>query len=384
MSQPLARMRCTKPYIAVCVGTRPELIKVWSLFAPARDAGLNLRLIHTGQHYDLEMDRDIRDELAMPLPAVHIGIGSADHATQTANVLTGLESVLGDDPPLAVLVQGDTNSAMAGALWASKRAIPVGHIEAGLRSGDRTMPEELNRILIDHLADWLYAPTTTSAANLAREGIPAHRVVVTGNTVVDALLHMTDRLDGSDSLDDFDVTPGQFALVTLHRPANVDDPVARREVLEAIDSVRREHSLAIAFPIHPRTERQLGTGDRRLLHTWHVRPPQGYRQTLQLIRAAAIVLTDSGGIQEEACVLQTPCIVLRSTTERPEAVEVGAARVTNRNPGLIHSALGDLLGRAPWPNPFGDGTAGDSIIQHLRTATRALGRTGTADMDALN
>ncbi len=384
MSRPLERVRSTNPYIAVCVGTRPELIKVWSLFAPAKAAGLNLRLIHTGQHYDLEMDRDIRDELAMPLPAVHIGVGSADHATQTANVLTGLESVLGDDLPLAVLVQGDTNSAMAGALWASKRAIPVGHIEAGLRSGDRTMPEELNRILIDHLADWLYAPTAASAANLAREGIPAHRVVVTGNTVVDALLHMTDRLDDSGSLHDFDVTPGRFALVTLHRPANVDDPVARREVLEAIDSVRREHNLAIAFPIHPRTERQLGTSDRRLMRMWHVRPPQGYRQTLQLIRAAAVVLTDSGGIQEEACVLQTPCIVLRSTTERPEAVDVGAARVTDRNPALIRASLDSLLGRAPWPNPFGDGTAGESIIQHLRAATKALGRAGAGDLDTLN
>ena len=377
-------MRRTKPYIAVCVGTRPELIKVWSLFAPAEAAGLNLRLIHTGQHYDLEMDRDIRDELAMPLPAVHIGIGSADHATQTASVLTGLESVLGDDPPLAVLVQGDTNSAMASALWASKRLIPVGHIEAGLRSGDRTMPEELNRILIDHLADWLYAPTTTSAANLAREGIPAHRVVVTGNTVVDALLHMTDRLENSGSLHDFDVTPGRFALVTLHRPANVDDPVARREVLEAIDSVRRKHNLAIAFPIHPRTERQLDTGDRDLLRKWHVRPPQGYRQTLQLIQSAAIALTDSGGIQEEACVLQTPCIVLRSTTERPEAVEVGAARVTNRDPALIRAALEDLLGRAPWPNPFGDGTAGESIVRHLEAATRALDPAGAGDRDTLN
>ena len=160
------------PYVAVCVGTRPELIKVWSLFAAAQTAGLSLRLIHTGQHYDSEMDRDIRVELEMPAPAVEIDIGSADHATQTANILTGLESALGHDPPAAVLVQGDTNSALAGALWAAKRAIPVGHVEAGLRSGDRTMPEELNRIVIDHLADWLYAPTETSASNLAREGIP--------------------------------------------------------------------------------------------------------------------------------------------------------------------------------------------------------------------
>ena len=374
-------MRCKKPYIAVCVGTRPELIKVWSLFAPAKAAGLDLRLIHTGQHYDPEMDRDIRVELEMPTPAVQVNAGSADHATQTANILAGLESALGRDLPAAVLVQGDTNSALAGALWASKRAIPLGHVEAGLRSGDRTMPEELNRIVIDHLADWLYAPTATSASNLAREGIPPDRVLVTGNTVVDALNHMIDRLEDDGGLHDFDVAPGQFALVTLHRPTNVDDTDARREVLQVIDAVRREHNLAIAFPIHPRTESRLGPSDRQLLRTWHVRPPLGYRHTLQLIRAAAVVLTDSGGIQEEACVLQTPCIVLRSTTERPEAVDVGAARVTNRDAAQIHAALDELLGRAPWPNPFGDGTAGRSIIAQLRKATASLGRADAHGMD---
>ena len=366
-------MRCEKPYVAVCVGTRPELIKVWSLFAAAKAAGPSLRLIHTGQHYDSEMDRDIRVELEMPAPAVEIDIGSADHATQTANILTGLESALGRDPPAAVLVQGDTNSALAGALWASKRAIPVGHVEAGLRSGDRTMPEELNRIVIDHLADWLYAPTETSASNLAREGIPGARVVVTGNTVVDALIHVMHRLEADGGLHGFDVEPGGFALVTLHRPANVDDADARREVLQAIDAVRRKRGLAIVFPIHPRTESRLEPSDRRILQAWQVRPPLGYLQTLRLMRAAAVVLTDSGGIQEEACVLQTPCIVLRSTTERPEAVDVGAVRVTNRDVSQVLAALDELPGGAPWPNPFGDGTAGQSIVAHLRTALAASG-----------
>ena len=173
--------------------------------------------------------------------------------------------------------------------------------------------------------------------------------------------------------DGFGVEPGGFALVTLHRPANVDDPNARREVLHAIDAVRRERGLAIVFPIHPRTENRLDPSDRRILQAWRVRPPLGYLQTLRLMRTAAVVLTDSGGIQEEACVLQTPCIVLRSTTERPEAVEVGAARVTNRDVSQVLAALDELLGRAPWPNPFGDGTAGRSIVDHLRTALVASG-----------
>ena len=351
---------------AIVVGTRPEIIKMAPLVRACRARGVPHLLLHTGQHYSFEMDGVFFAELGLPPPDVNLEVGSGTQTYQLASTLRGMEAVLAEHRPDVVLVEGDTNSVLAAALAANKAGIAVGHVEAGLRSYDRRMPEEINRILTDHLADHLFPPTEKSRATLRGEGIPDGRILVTGNTVVDELLLQRERARRPGLLERFGVTKGRFALATLHRAENVDDPVRLRGCLRGLAAVAAAFDLAVLAALHPRTQARIATLDPGLTGGLRVLPPLGYLDFLGLHAEAALMLTDSGGLQEEACCLGVPCVTLRDNTERPESVEAGANVLAGAEPDRIVACARQMLPRrGGWTNPFGDGHAGERIVDHL-------------------
>jgi UDP-N-acetylglucosamine 2-epimerase (non-hydrolysing) len=328
--------------------------------------GLDFFVLHTGQHYSYEMDGAFFEQLELPAPKYNLNVGSGTHAEQTGKIMMGVEKVLLDEEPDVVLVQGDTNTVLAGALAACKLHIPVGHVEAGLRSFDRNMPEEINRIVADHVSDYLYAPTETSKSNLLREGIPEEKILVSGNTVVDAIKqNIALALKKKEPLSAYSVSEEEYFLVTLHRVENVDDPIRFETILKSLKEIGRLFYLPVLFFIHPRSEKMvksfnLDTGGITLL------PPCGYLDFILLELKAKLVLTDSGGVQEECCVLGTPCVTLRDNTERPETISVGSNLLAGANIDAIVRSVEAMIGkRGNWRNPFGDGRAGEFILNHL-------------------
>jgi len=357
--------------IFTVVGTRPEIIKVAPVVRACIDNHVTNRIVHTGQHYSYELDSLIFEDLSLPIPDYNLKIGSGSHAEETAKALVGLEAFFREHSPRLVLVQGDTNSALAGALAASKLHIPVGHIEAGLRSFDREMPEEKNRILIDHISDILFAPTRVSAENLAREGIPDARTFVTGNTIVDSVnlgLHILEA-KSKDALTKAVTDVDDFLLMTLHREENVDSEPRLRRILRGVSLASTKLGKEVVFPAHPRTVKRIKQYDIPMPDSVHLTQPNGYLDFLRLEKDADLILTDSGGVQEEACILGVPCVTLRTSTERPETVKVGANYLSGNDPGEIVNAT-ELMtnARRHWQNPFGDGKAGarilDAIVQN--------------------
>ena len=354
-------------HTAYVLGTRPEIIKLAPLIQASVRDGLAFSIIHTNQHYDWQMDKVFFDELDLPEPNYHLGIGSLPHGEQIGRMLVGLERALLAQRPTTVAVQGDTNSALAGGLAASKLGIPVAHVEAGLRSHDRSMPEEINRVLIDHLSDYLFCPTLLQAGYLEKEGIPSNRVHVTGNTIVDAtLLHAERALQRSDILSKIGLSKSQYGLLTCHRPSNTDDPAHFAALMKAVATIADDFGFDLVFPVHPR----LGEAQRRAAGC-HSRirliEPVGYLDMLALLHGAALILTDSGGIQEEACILQRKCLVLRLNTERPEALESGGCTLpASLEADELRVAAHELLQRSvAWVNPFGDGCAHRHILEVL-------------------
>lgn len=346
------------------VGARPNFVKAAPVLrALAGRPGVRQILVHTGQHYDANMSDVFFRQLGIPAPDVSLGVGSGTHAAQTAQVLTGMESLLLERRPDVVVVYGDVNSTMAAALAAAKLNIPVAHVEAGLRSGDRTMPEEINRIVVDHLADLLFTPSRDGDRNLAREGVPSKKIRFAGNAMIDTLIRLLPAAErpAVPGLD------GPYALVTVHRPANTDDPAALAKLMRAL--VRISAATTVVFPIHPRTRKRLAgagfkapAGGRLLLLE-----PLGYLEFLALQRDAALVITDSGGIQEETTYLGVPCLTVRTTTERPVTVTEGTNRLVRdcaRLPEEARAALrrGRRAGRRP---KFWDGRAGERIAAGL-------------------
>ncbi len=351
---------------AIVVGPRPEIIKMAPLVRACRARGLPYLLLHTGQHYSFEMDGVFFAELGLPAPDVNLDVGSGTQVYQVSSAMSGLEPILEEHRPDVVLVEGDTNSVLAAALAANKAGIRVGHVEAGLRSYDRSMPEEINRVLTDHLADFLFAPTPGARDILLGEGLPAARVHVTGNTVVDELLLQRERARRPGLLGRFGVEPGRFALATLHRAENVDDPARLRGALGGLAGVSEALGLPVLAALHPRTQSRIAALEPGLTRGLRVLPPLGYLDFLGLHAEAALMLTDSGGLQEEACCLRVPCVTLRDNTERPESVEVGANRLAGADPARIVDAARAMAARArDWPNPFGDGRAGERIVDVL-------------------
>ena len=304
--------------IVTIVGARPQFIKAAAVSRVLRQDVREV-LVHTGQHYDGNMSQVFFDELEIPRPDYNLGIGSGGHGVQTGAMLAGIEEILLKEKPDRVLVYGDTNSTLAGALAAAKLHIPVAHVEAGLRSFNRRMPEEINRVLTDHVADLLFCPSTTAVKNLAAEGVRSG-VHLTGDVMYEALMHAVAlSQEKSDILKRLGVAPGEYALATIHRAENTDDPERLARLMAALQEVSCK--MPVIFPVHPRTRGKLGPlaadGDLRLLD------PQGYLDMVRLEAGAAVILTDSGGIQKEAYWLRVPCVTLRDETEWVETVAQG-------------------------------------------------------------
>lgn len=342
------------------VGARPQFIKAAPVSRQLRRRHQEV-LLHTGQHYDYGMSQAFFDELDIPLPDVCLGIGSASHGRQTGEMLIGVEAALLKELPDWVLVYGDTNSTLAGALAAAKLCIPVAHVESGLRSFNHHMPEEVNRVLTDHIADLLFCPTQTAVDNLVSEGIVTgvHNV---GDVMYDAVLH-NGALAAARSriVEELGVQPGAYLLATIHRPRNTDEPSRLWAVLKAFEIVGEP----IIFPAHPRSRKAILKQAQRVPPNVHLIEPVGYLDMLQLERHARAILTDSGGVQKEAYFFGVPCITLREETEWVETVQGGWNQLVGANLDKIVSAVGDLQVPVDRPPLFGDGRAAERIVTLL-------------------
>lgn len=362
--------------IALILGTRPEIIKLSPIIRRLERARRDYFIIHTGQHYSFELDRQFFKDLRLPRPRYRLNIhshGVTLQAEHTGRMLVAIERILLKEMPGTVLVQGDTNSVLAGALTVSKlvttRAytridIRLAHVEAGLRSYDRSMPEEINRFITDHFSDSLFAPTKQAADILIREGVPKDRVFVTGNTIVDAVNDNLKLAVPSSALKRLAVRPRQYALLTLHRQENVDNPARLRLLLEGIGRVGRALGREIIFPVHPRAAKKIAAFRLKLPAGVRTVKPLGFLDFLSVESQADLLLTDSGGVQEEGCILGVPCVTLRESTERPETVAVGANVIAGYQPEKVLGAALRMIG-APrgWKNPLGDGRASERILR---------------------
>ena len=353
--------------VAIVLGTRPEIIKLAPVIRACQHNDVEYTVIHTGQHYSDTLDSVFFDKLELPEPEHSLGVGSAPHGRQTGEMLIGLEGILQEISPEIVLVQGDTNSVLAGAIATSKMGAKLGHVEAGLRSFDRSMPEETNRVIADHVSDVLFPPTDQSKKYLLREGISELRITVTGNTVVDAVHRHRDLArKNSTVLADLGIERDEFMLMTAHREENVDDEDRFRRLLSGVARAGDEHDLDIIYPIHPRSRDRLEAFGIDLPDRIHGVESQDYLDFLRLEAAAKLILTDSGGVQEEACILGVPCVTMRDSTERPETIDVGANRLSSCDPDRIVRSVAEMIGTSgDWENPFGDGNAAERILAEL-------------------
>ena len=360
----------------VVASTRPEVIKLAPVLWELKKKRIRHVFATTGQHYDELLFKQFIKDLRLDEPRHNIEVGSGSQAVQTGRIMAGIEEILALETPDVVVVEGDTNSVLGTALAAAKQKIPVAHVEAGLRSFDRTMPEELNRILTDHCSEVLFAPTEHSALNLINEGIHPGKIHIVGNTVVDATLANIPRAEKNSKA--LKKLPKGYLLLTLHRQENTDDPKRLGEILSALGEIER----SIVFPIHPRTSKAIkGTLLERLLKTRHIHviPPVGYLDFLAMLKGAFAVLTDSGGVQEEAIVLGVPCLTLRYNTERPETVWAGGNILVGAERKAILGKVALLedsktyLKMKKAVNPFGDGKTGERVVDVLVDIHKAGG-----------
>jgi UDP-N-acetylglucosamine 2-epimerase (non-hydrolysing) len=351
------------------VGARPNFMKMAPVLRALRaQQRLRAALVHTGQHYDAAMSDTFFAELGIPLPDVHLGVGNGSHAVQTAEVMKRFEPVLEANPDASgILVVGDVNSTLATALVAAKRGVKVAHVEAGLRSFDRTMPEEVNRVLTDQISHLLFTTERGARDNLRREGVADERIFFVGNVMIDTLFAELER--AAPAPETLGREPGIYAVLTLHRPANVDDPAILEALLGAVAEIARR--LPVIFPIHPRTRDRIEDARLdRLLDAPGIEAvaPVGYRAMLGLMRDAKLVLTDSGGIQEETTALGVPCFTLRPNTERPITIDEGTNTLVGTDPSAIRAAFEDLAatgGKAGRRPELWDGHAAERIVEVL-------------------
>lgn len=346
--------------IAILVGTRPEIIKMAPVIRECQKRKLDYLIIHSKQHYSEKLDGIFFSELDLPPPKYNLNVGSGGHANQTGRILIALEPILISEKPDVLLVQGDTNTVVAGALAANKLHIKVGHVEAGLRSFDQTMPEESNRIIADHISDYRFAVTDLQVGYLKKEGIPESKIFKVGNTIVDALFSHRGRAEKtSQILSALKLQTKGYYLFTSHRAANVDDRDALKEIIQLIAKIPGQ----VCWPIHYRTQKVLKENKIDLPGNLTWTDPVGYSDFLNMLSNCAAVITDSGGVQEEACILGVPCVTIRDSTERPETVDVGANVLVHRNAEAMVAALNRPI--TPWTNPFGDGHTAERIINIL-------------------
>ena len=349
--------------ICSVVGARPNFMKMAPVINEIRKRGLKQLLVHTGQHYDEKMSKVFFDELGLPHPDIYLGVGSDTHARQTARVMTEFEQFCFENKPDLVIVGGDVNSTLAVALAASKLCIPVAHVEAGLRSFDREMPEEINRICTDHISEILFTTEQSANENLIREGISQGKIHFVGNCMIDSLFQHLEHALKRQPWAGFDLDPVGYALLTLHRPSNVDNHDTMVHIAGTVNEIAGR--IPVIFPVHPRTRKNMVSWDILLENTVRLCEPLAYLDFLGLMAKARFVLTDSGGIQEETTVLGVPCLTLRNNTERPSTVILGSNRIVGTDRNTIYIAIDEILsgqfrkGELP---PLWDGHAAQRVV----------------------
>ncbi len=360
-----------RPSLHIVAGARPNFMKIAPMVrALQADGRLAWKIVHTGQHYDRNMSDVFFEELGIPAPDVHFNCGGGSHAQQTARIMEAFEQHCATDRPDAVVVVGDVNSTLACAVVAKKAGIPVAHVEAGLRSGDMSMPEEINRLVTDSISDWFFVTEPSGMHHLRREGHPESSLFHVGHVMVDNVIYQAEQLSAARQLDlptqDIKQRLQRYGVVTLHRPSNVDDPAQLARIAEALKTISTE--LPLVFPVHPRTQGNLQKLGIDLGPAIHLMAPQPYMSFLNLWKDAVVVLTDSGGLQEETTALGVPCVTLRENTERPVTVDEGSNVLAGTNPERIVALARDVLtgggkkGRRP---ALWDGHAAERIAAHL-------------------
>jgi len=359
--------------ISVIFGTRPEIIKLSPIIRALKSAHANFFIVHTNQHYDKNMDAIFLNELDLPKAKYNLKIGSGTHANMTGRILIEVEKIFIKEKPDVLIVQGDTNTVLAVSLAASKLQIPIAHVEAGLRSYSK-IPEETNRILTDHLSEFLFVPTEQQKKILVNEGISSKKIHIVGNTVVDSVqqnIKIAEKSVGNRFLKNLRLKPKKYFIVTAHREENVDKKNILETIIKAISHLQKAHKFDVVFPIHPRTKKRIEEFKIKIPSKIKVIEPIGYLEMLSLMQNAAFILTDSGGIQEEACTLGVPCVTMRESTERPESIEVGANilvgthinRITEGTKTILNSTSSKNTKR--WKNPFGNGATAEKIVKIL-------------------
>ena len=362
------------PKILNVVGARPNFMKVAPLHRALERSGLfHSMVVHTGQHYDERMSDIFFRQLEMPEPDIYLGVGSGTHAQQTARIMTAFEEVVVQERPDLVIVVGDVNSTLACSLVAAKMHIPVAHVEAGLRSGDRRMPEEINRIVTDSISDYLFVTEQSGIDNLQAEGVAQDKIFFVGNVMIDALVQFRQKAAQRTVLDDLGLYPSSYVLMTMHRPSNVDREEGLKTLLDTIEHLAVKQP--VVFPIHPRTRQRFKdfdlTARLEAISNLMLLEPLGYLEFLRLMEQASVVITDSGGIQEETTYLNVPCLTLRENTERPVTVELGTNELMALEPDRISRHVGALLGNGKIQGttpPLWDGKAAERIVRVLKSA----------------
>jgi len=353
--------------IAVVVGTRPELIKMAILIKRLKELNEDHLFIHSGQHYDYFMDGTVIDNFSLPQPDYNLKVGSGSHAITTSKVMKGVEEIIDKEKIDTIIVHGDTNTTLGASLAAVKMNIKIAHVEAGLRSFDRGMPEEINRLLVDHIANYLFTPTDIASENLKKEGI-TNGVYRVGQTLVDALDYVSKNFESIDFLNSLSLESKNFYFVTVHRQENTDDPLRLQSILKALRYIADHSNNPIVFSLHPRTKRKIL--DYHLFHLIQSKnimildPPTNFINSVLLQKNAKAVLTDSGGLQEESCILGTPCITLRENTERPETIECGANRLAGYSTDkLIHIVNTIDSDNKIWSHPYGNCGVSQKVLE---------------------
>jgi len=356
--------------LAIILGTRPEIIKMAPIIRECEKRKIDYFILHTGQHYSKELDEQIFSDLELPNPKYNLGVGSQPYRKQVGIMTKEMEKILEKEMPSCVIVQGDTISVLAGALAAKKLNIKLGHHEAGLRSHDTGMLEEINRVIVDHLSDYLFTPTPDALKNLHQEGKEPSRIFFTGNTIVDAL-HQNIEIAKTKSniLEKIGLSSKNYILVTTHRAENVDKPEKLKNIFEGFSLICKEFALPLIFPVHPRTLAKIKESNIEIPKGLLLTEPAGFLDFLNLEKNARIVITDSGGVQEECFVFKVPCVTIRDNTERPETIEYGMNVLAGTKPGKILLASKEMMNKnvtlSDWDNPFGDGKAAERILDIL-------------------
>ncbi len=357
--------------IIAVAGTRPNFVKIAPLMAAfAKHPAIEAMLVHTGQHYDARMSEVFFQQLGIPEPDINLGVGSGTHAEQMGKIMMAFEPVVTEHRPDVVVVVGDVNSTIACGIVAVRAGVKLAHVEAGLRSGDRAMPEEINRLMTDAISDYLFCSEPAGVENLRAEGHADERVIFVGNVMIDTLLKNREKAEASDVLDRMNVHAGEYAVLTLHRPSNVDDQAVLGNLLDVLDVIQKD--MPIIFPVHPRTRNNLLAGPlgQRAGEMSNLKmvEPAGYLDFLKMMASARLVLTDSGGIQEETTILKVPCLTLRENTERPITAEVGSNQIVGTDPATILAAYRLIMegkSRSPETPPLWDGHAAERVAKIL-------------------